>query len=89
MEGLGMQYTDSTIVRQVGDETLVLDTRSDLVHHLNPTASVIWRLVQDGTAPAVIVSTLASAFDVDASIAARDVDEMLAKFRDLQLLASG
>ena len=75
-------------VRAVGDETLVVDRVNGQVHQLNPTASYIWSKL-DGKEPlARIVEMLCERFDVDASVAARDVAALAEDLKQRGLLSS-
>lgn len=74
------------VVREVDGEVLVLDTRSNRIHQLNATASLIWRGCREGREPARIASELAVKFDVDEETALRDVHETMSKLRALELL---
>jgi hypothetical protein len=84
-----IRFPDSIIAREVNGETLVLDSRVDLIHRLNATASYIWQRSQDGIEPEEIASALAQEFEVDARTAARDVAETLTRLRELDLVATG
>ena len=45
----------SILVRDIQGEVLVLDRRTDRVHHFNPTGSLIWRHLDQGSAPEAMV----------------------------------
>jgi hypothetical protein len=74
------------LVRQIEDEVLVLDTDADLIHQLNPSASMIWRLHAEGMPPNEIAIALVSEFGIDDDTAHRDVGSALTRFRELQLI---
>ena len=76
------------LVREVGGEVLVLDTVADRIHQLNISASIIWRMHDQGTTVEQIARSLASQFDVDETMVQSDVQETLTQFRDLDLIAS-
>jgi hypothetical protein len=76
------------IARELEDEVVVLDPASDLIHRLNPTASIIWRNCESAS-PEEIAATLAKAFEVEEDEALRDVRETLDRFRALGLLTEG
>lgn len=75
------------LVREVEGEVLVLDTDADLIHQLNPSASMIWRLHAEGMGANEIAIALVSAFAIDEDTANRDVESALGQFRELQLIA--
>jgi signal recognition particle GTPase len=81
--------TGSLMIREVGDELLVLDTRTNQVHQLNQTASLVWRMYRDGAGATTIASALAEVFDVEESTALVDVADVLSQLRSLKLLADG
>ncbi|MBE2195914.1 MAG: PqqD family protein [Rhodospirillales bacterium] len=74
------------VVREVGDELLVLDTEGDLVHRLNPSATLIWRWSSAGASIQEIVKKLATMFEVSAETAKRDAEEMVTRLRELSLI---
>jgi len=63
-----------------------LDSRAELVHQLNPTASFIWQQAQSGSTAEEIASALAEQYDVDPEIAHRDVTATLARLKELNLV---
>lgn len=81
-----IRHDESLTVREVDGEILVLDTGSNRIHQLNPTASFIWRMCEQGAAPEAIASALAAEFAVDERTALEDVVKTLADLRSLNLL---
>lgn len=86
MESPAIQRNDSVSVREVDGELLLLDTQALRIHQLNRTASVIWRMHEEGAAPQAIASALAVQFDVDEATALGDVSLTLTSLRSLSLL---
>jgi Coenzyme PQQ synthesis protein D (PqqD) len=84
-----VRRTGSLMIREVGDELLVLDTLTNRIHQLNQTASFVWRMYRDGMPATTIASALVEAFDVEESIALVDVANVLSQMRSLKLLADG
>ncbi len=84
-----MYYTRKRDVRsqQVDGETLVLDDDNGYIHQLNATASFVWHQCDGKSSTAEIVRRLAREFDVEDAVAAKDVSEVIEKFRDLKLLS--
>jgi hypothetical protein len=80
------KLTTGIRVRELGDETLVLDDRNGKIHQLNPTASFIWRQLDGETSVSTITNRLVEKYDVDESVAADDVAEIVDRLRELQLL---
>ena len=66
-------------------EVVVYDDRSGMVHHLNPSASAIWLLL-DGQPVEAVVDTLSQATGVPRDDIRRDVVRAIADLRDAELL---
>lgn len=77
----------SLLVRETDGELILLDTESNQVHQLNPTASTVWRLHHEGWAPQAIADALAERYVVSAEQAQADVSTVLTRMRALKLLA--
>ena len=88
MEAASIEHSDLTISRQVNGEMLVLDGRAELIHQLNPTASVIWQQAQNRSTAEAIAAALAEEYDVDPETAHRDVAATLARLKELNLVTS-
>lgn len=78
----------SLMVREVDGEILLLDTATDQVHQLNATASLIWRMHQEGASPVETAESLSQAFEVEPAVALADVLQTLARLGGLGLLAA-
>ncbi|MFO1152691.1 MAG: PqqD family protein [Rhodospirillales bacterium] len=74
------------LVRELGDEILVLDVEGEQVHQLNTSASRVWRLYDDGASVEGIVEKLVAEFDVNKERAHHDVLDVLSQFRALSLI---
>ena len=74
------------MVREIDGELVALDTQANLVHQLNATASLIWRLATRGCSAEAIAAAVVSEYAVDLDTASKDVVEMLARFEALGLL---
>ena len=86
---IAIRRDESVMVREIDGEILMLDTLSNQIHHLNRTASFIWRMCDLGNVPETIASALAAEFAVDEQTALKDVVETLSKLRSLNLLTDG
>jgi hypothetical protein len=71
--------------RVVGDEALLLDTRTGNYFSLDPVGTDIWRLLGEGRTVDEIVSVIADRFGIDASRVRSDVLELLEELRDAGL----
>lgn len=75
------------MARRVQDELLLLDMKSERIHQLNETASFIWDMWNQVRDIKEIARLLAQKFDVDEDMALSDVAGIVAKLRELELLA--
>ena len=66
-------------------ETLILDRINGQIHHLNSTASYVWKQC-DGSSAEVIAEKLVQAFQIDLATAERDVDVLLREMSIMNLL---
>jgi len=74
------------LVRQIGEETVVLDRCSNQIHRLNQSASFVWQHCDGRRTVHQICDELIQAFDVDTSLAERDTEKLVEKFNALGLL---
>ncbi len=75
------------MVREIDGELVALDTRANLVHQLNATASLIWRLAADGCGVDEIAAAVTSEYDIELAEAYKDVCSTMARLEALELLA--
>ena len=66
-------------------ETLILDRINGQIHHLNSTASYVWKLC-DGSPAKAIADKLVQAYQVDLATAERDVLVVLSEMKRMNLL---
>jgi Coenzyme PQQ synthesis protein D (PqqD) len=66
-------------VRQLGTEAVLLDRAGGRVHHLNATASFIFSALDGRLSLAEVTDRVVEHFDVEPSVAARDVAELVAR----------
>lgn len=74
------------LVREVDGETVILDRERELIHTLNPTASLIWHALQRQSSIQVIIESMVEAFDIDYATAATDVTKAVEHFSELRLM---
>lgn len=79
----------SILVREIDGELVALDAQANLVHQLNTTATLIWRLAKAGRSPEEIASAIMCEYAVDLGTASKDVGQMLAQLNELKLLVRG
>ena len=66
-------------------ETLILDRINGRIHHLNSTASYVWKQC-DGSSAKAIAEKLVQAFQIDLATAERDVIVILTEMERMNLL---
>jgi hypothetical protein len=72
--------------RTIDGETVILNRKDGRLHQLNPTASFIWDCCDGNSNITGIVDRLAGAYEVDASTARKDVEEVISNLRNSNLL---
>ena len=70
------------ILVPVGDSSLTL---KGLIT-LNETAEFIWDRLADAADAAELAAAMSEEYDIDAATAKNDVDEILAQFRELEII---
>jgi hypothetical protein len=83
-----MKYaTRANLTKQtVDDEILLLDIENNHIHQLNPTASFIWELCEQGRTTDEIAQLMVARFDIDDETALRDITNIVSQWRDLGLI---
>ena len=74
------------MVRQVGQELLLLDTASNQIHQLNQTATFIWNKCDDARSSDDIARLLAIKYEISYRLAISDVVQTLEKLREVNLI---
>jgi hypothetical protein len=72
--------------RQVGDEIIVLDLRSNAYLSINPTGTALWQMLVDGSTSATMEARLVADYGVEAERARTDVEEFVAMLTDQGIL---
>lgn len=70
----------------LSDNGFLFDTRSGNTFSLSPSGTFILRSLIAGEAPEDLANRVTATYDVDLEAAHRDVDQFLARLRDLRLL---
>ena len=76
----------SVIVRELGDELVILDTRSNRIHQLNRTAAFVWNEIRKGVQPEAIPKHLVCQFEVESETAVVDSGKIVGDLHTLGLL---
>jgi hypothetical protein len=77
-----------TTLQDVGDELLVLDRETNRLHHLNPTASWIYRRCDGRNSVETLVDALIDQFAIERETVERDLLQTLAQLRTLGLIGA-
>jgi PqqD family protein of HPr-rel-A system len=70
----------------MGDGVILYDDRSSLVHHLNPSASVVWKLCRGEATLGEIAVDVARGYALERSEAEAHVAAAVSDFRSLGLV---
>jgi len=73
--------------REFDGEGILLDLRTSTYLAANPTATVLWRMLDVGATRAALVAALMNDFDVDEQRARADVDRFIEDCHRRQLIA--
>jgi len=73
--------------RRVGETTYLIDSRTNVIHQLNPIGAVIWGQLVDAKSVADLVALLDSAFaDIEREVIQRDVEALIDELLDAELI---
>ena len=81
-------HDKKAVWRSTGDKVVVLSLTSGAYFSLNPSASLLWRLIAEGKDSESLSGVLAKTFDVVEEEARRDVAEFLAQLEDEKLIVT-
>jgi PqqD family protein of HPr-rel-A system len=70
----------------MGDELILYDHDQSLVHHLNPSAAILWRLCDGEATVAQLAREIGEELGVDVDQVARQADGAIAELDALGLL---
>ncbi len=73
-------------VEDVEHDLVILDRRSQKIHHLNATASFIWVCLNEKLCPAQIINEFTELFDISHQVASDDISEVLQNFLTIGLI---
>jgi hypothetical protein len=79
--------SDDLAWREFAGEGVLLDLRTSMYLATNPSATVLWRQLDQGTTESAMTAALVDAFGIPAERAAADVRRFLAACRERDLLA--
>jgi hypothetical protein len=79
-KGVVLRPGREVVSRKLGDRLVVVNLRTNRIYELNPTASRIWELLEAGAGRSDLEDSLLEEFDVERSLASRDIDRTLEQF---------
>ncbi len=74
------------LMKIIDEETVLYDTRQEMAHFLNETASLIWNLCDGTRQECEIVAEIAGRFDVPKEVVERDVRNTLGNLSQQKLI---
>jgi hypothetical protein len=86
MTKLYRKHANSLIQRNIGDECVIVNTRSGNIHQLNPVAACIWHKLEEDMGLESLAAILVEEFTVDAETALRDAEAFVTELRNLELI---
>ena len=75
--------------QRLGDELVVVNLETDVIYTLNPTAAIVWEMVQSGSDIEDVRTRLLTDYDVEKDEIDRELRLALANMRDFGLLIPG
>lgn len=81
--------SSDALTSRVGDETVILQVRTGAYFGLDPVATRIWNLIEEGVAPAAICDRLALEYDVGRDVIEADVRALLAELKSHEIINEG
>jgi Coenzyme PQQ synthesis protein D (PqqD) len=80
------QLTPETIVKVFDDSTALVHMKTNRIHVLNQTATLIWKFICAGNSRAEIQDLLLQEFQVDESELSKEIDILLQQLQDEGLI---
>lgn len=80
-----MKAPEHILSEQVGDERIVLDLQREEYLSLNPTATVVWNVLQAGMSADQAVERVVEEFDCERAEASADVAQFIQEILQLGL----
>lgn len=77
---------DTLLTHEIEGDLVLYDPDYDVVHTLNVTSRFIWERCDGDHTPAQIATDLRNCYAVPLDVARRDVDKILNRLQDLDLI---
>ena len=86
MPPLRPKVREDLAVVELDGEAVVYDEANNLIHHLNPTATIIFNLCDGQSTVQQLAGEISSVFDVEAGEVERQIRAILRQFREQKFL---
>jgi hypothetical protein len=80
--------SSDAMVRQVGEESVVLDLKSGRYLSIDPVGSVIWKVLASGGTPEVAVHHVLDEFDAEEAVVRTDIQAFVDELLRLELISA-
>lgn len=83
-EHLKFQPSSNIMFRELEDESVILNLNDEAYYSLNGTGTIIWNLLQTSSSLSEVFSEFQKQFQVDATKAASDFNQLIHELLDKQ-----
>jgi hypothetical protein len=80
------QMTQDTIVKSFDDSTALVSMKTNRIHVLNPTATLIWKFICAGSSRSEMQALIQKEFQVDENEVSNEIDALLKQLQDEGLI---
>jgi len=80
------QMTQDTIVKSFDNSTALVSMKTNRIHVLNPTATLIWKFICAGNSRAEMQQLILQEFHVDEKEVSDEIDTLLKQLQDEGLI---
>ena len=80
------QMTQDTIVKSFDDSTALVSMKTNRIHVLNPTATLIWKFICAGNSRSEMQALIQKEFHVDENEVSNEIDTLLKQLQDEGLI---
>ena len=82
---LGREY----VWKEIGDQVVILHLDSGRYYTLNPTGSLVWKCIMEGSSTNQVVERICSRFEVDEESCRSDAEGMIRGFAEKGMIVDG
>jgi len=82
-----LNKADGLVVRELDQETVILNTKTGYIHILNPTGTVIWKLLDELDTFDAVVDAMSKLYNhIDLATIHADVTEVIADMLEHRII---